>query len=415
MANTKKTKVKPKSDRKGWSLHQRGTVWFCYHRYTVGKKLIAVSTGKTDQEEAIRAALDIVAKARLSLIPGSVMRGLLSGDIERDKAEQEEKLLGNELDKTNPRLSTLWTIGDKKKGIFESGILFEVIKANHSHLSLVKFRCAWKFLSETLPQIHRVGDITPEHMEKVLKAKKESVNNVKKKPVSELTLVQYWGIAYRTIFKTLIEQGWYHKANPAPVLKIKHIGEDETPKEPPIFTEEQINAMFPIFEAFDPAFGMVFKLGLHTGMRRTEIANLRWEDVELDREPRPFLHVVAHRENKEKGIVRSTLKTKNSKRIIPLQTPLIEYLKPRRRATGYVVDSDVYTICREQFQLPKALVGKAKDVCPGFHMHRFRHTFITDALHKGRPLAMVARWAGDTMQMIEKTYLQTKLNDDIDF
>jgi site-specific recombinase XerD len=410
---------KQHKDSLGWSLQKRGNTFFVYHRYSPDGKLVGKSTGQKDQEKAIQAALDIVANARLSLIPGSVMRGLLSGDIERDKTEQEEKLLGIELDKTNPRMSTLWTIRDKKEGIVESGILFELMKATHSHLSLVKFRCAWKFLVETLPQIHRVGEITPQHMEKVLKAKKENVNNVKKKPINELTLVQYWGIAYRTIFKTLIEQGWYHKANPAPVLKMSKQSEQaedtKKPDLPPIFTDEQINAMFPIFESFDPAFLTFFKLALHTGMRRTEIANLRWEDVDLDNQPRPFLHVVAHRENKEKGIVRSTLKTKNSKRIIPLQTPLIEYLKPRRRATGYVVDSDKYIICREQFQLPKALVGKAKDVCRGFHMHRFRHTFITDALHKGRPLAMVARWAGDTMQMIEKTYLQTKLNDDIDF
>jgi integrase len=411
---------KQHKDSLGWSMQKRGNTYFVYHRYSQSGKLVGKSTGQKDHEKAIQAALEIVAKARLSLIPGSVMRGLLSGDIERDKTEQEEKLLGNELDKTNPRMTTLWTIAKRSKD--DTGILHDLIKKEHSHLSAVKFRCAWKFITETLPEIHRVGDITPEHMDKVLKAKKENVNNVKKKPVSELTLAQYWGIAFRTLFKILIEQKWYHKPNPAPLVPMSNKRKKVTIVQ--TISDKQIKVLAPIFEDFDPAFGMFFQLGIHTGMRRTELANLRWEDIDLNHKPRAIALVRPHDADAEKGIKRSTVKTRRSERIVPLKKELIGYLKPRRRATGYVIDSAVYVISREQLQLPKALTEKAKKVCKNFHPHLMRHTFITKALmgvkKRGKelqppiPPVKVAMWVGDSVQMILDTYTHCIPDDSID-
>jgi integrase len=417
MANTKKAKNKKKADRKGWSLQKRGNVYFIYHRYNLENKLVGKSTGSTDWEEATEIGLHMARELRTDLKTqqgGEYYAAHIQADKKRE--EEEELMLGKEKDKVNPRISVLWTIPKRSEGGKETGVLFELIKREQSYANLAKFRSAWRFITETLPEIQRVGEITPTHMDKVMAAKKKNV--------SELTLAQYWGIAYRTLFRILIEQGWYHKENPAPKFKMSSKRTKKIEKVQTI-SDEQIKKLFPIFEAFDPAFGMFFKLGLHTGMRRTEIANLRWEDVDLDNKPRAILTVRPHDENEKNGVKRSTIKTKNSHRVVPLQKELTEYLTPRRKDTGYVVESDVYSICREQFQLPKKLVAQAQaeEVCKGFHTHMFRHTFITAALTAVDPKTKlplntpvaVAKWVGDTVQMILDTYVHTLVNDNIDF
>ena len=42
----------------------------------------------------------------------------------------------------------------------------------------------------------------------------------KRQTVSDRTLVDYWGNAYRSLFHLLIRLGWYHSDNPAPILKL---------------------------------------------------------------------------------------------------------------------------------------------------------------------------------------------------
>lgn len=403
---------KQHKDSLGWSLQLRGKTYFVYHRLTKDGKLVGKSTGQTNHEEAIRAALDIVAAARVEVNREGGRYYDAHIDADRVKRKEEELLLGTELDKTNPRMTTLWTIAKRSKE--DTGILRDLIKKEHSHLSAVKFRCAWKFITETLPEVHRVGEITPAHMEKCVAEKK--------KTVSELTLAQYWGIAFRTLFKILIEQKWYHKPNPAPLVPMSNKRKKVTIVQ--TISDKQIKALAPIFEDFDPAFGMFFQLGINTGMRRTELANLRWEDIDLNHKPRAIAVVRPHDADLEKGIKRSTVKTRRSERIVPLKKELIGYLKPRRRAAGYAIDSDVYVISREQLQLPKALTDKAKKVCKNFHPHLMRHTFITKALmgvkKRGKkiqppiPPVKVAMWVGDSVQMILDTYTHCIPDDSID-
>ncbi|MCK5863342.1 MAG: tyrosine-type recombinase/integrase, partial [Candidatus Hydrogenedentes bacterium] len=215
--------------------------------------------------------------------------------------------------------------------------------------------------------------------------------------------------------------GWYHSENPAPLIKML--------RHRPItivrtISDKEIELLTPIFVKFNQAFGLFFQLGIHTGMRRTEIANLLWADVDLDHIPRAIAFVRPHAEDKEKGIVRSTVKTRRSERIVPLKTELINYLRPHCKTSGYVVDSDKYKICREQFDLPKKLLKQVREVCPQFHLHLMRHTFITNALMGGKkkdgkkqepiPSVKVAMWVGDSVQMILDTYTHYIPDDSID-
>lgn len=389
-------------DALGWSLQQRGKTWYVYHRFTADGKLVGKTTGERDHEAAIRKALDIVRDARAEAGSGEAghyLSHIVAGKI---RSKEEEVLLGSELDKTNPRMTTLWMLGTTYKE--DSGIFHDWVMKNMSPASSVKMRCVWKLLVMTHPDIHRINEITPEHVQRCFE--------IKRTQVSERTLVNFWCSSFRGFFKKLIALGWYHRENPAPLLRMP-AGAVKTPVVRPL-TKEQIDALAAVFEGFGPAYGLLFQLAIHTGMRKSEITNLRWEDVDLDQRPRPVLHVRPHAEDREKGIARSTVKTRNSIRIVPLRKELIECLAPHRKDVGYVLESDKYLSDRSTFRLPSLLRNQTLEVCPGFHLHLTRHTFISNALMAGVPPVKVSKWAGDSLGMILDTYTHYIPDDSID-
>lgn len=400
-------------DSLGWSLQLRGNTWFVYHRITPDGRLVGRSTRQKEHEEAIRATLDIVAEARRE-VKSVAGESYYVAHLESlaTKAKEEELLLGKELDKSNPRMSTLWTLAPKRGG--DTGIFHDWVKKNLSDANFRGYRCAWRYLTQTHPDVHRINEITPKHMEECIERKRGKV--------TELSLSLYWGVTLRSIFKILIQQGWYHSENPSPQVKMSS---NRRPVQiVRTISDEQVEALAPIFDAFEPAYGLFFQIGIHTGMRRSELANLLWSDIDLEHKPRAIAIVRPHDEDTEKGVVRSTLKTRRSERIVPLKTELIEYLRPHRKPVGYVIESAKYKISRTQMQLPMRLMNQVREVCPDFHPHLMRHTFITNALMGAQrnggkaqapiPPVKVAMWVGDSVQMILDTYTHCIPDDSID-
>jgi len=386
----------------GWSLQLRGKTWYVYHRINSEGKLVGITTGKQDHEEALQRALELVQDARATRDSGELGSYMAHITTQKLKAREEEILLGNELDKTNPRMTTLWKLGATRHG--DTGVFRDWVSSTLSTHEHYKMRVAWKMLVTTHPDLHRIHDVTGAHIEKCLE--------LKRAVVSELSLVNYWSVAFRSLFKRLISLGYYHKENPCPSLgrRLERTRVNTTD----VLTPEELKAIAEIFEERDPALGMLAQLAIHTGMRKSEITNLRWEDVDLDRAPRPIIHVQPHAENKELGVQRNTLKTRHSVRVVPMKKELIEYMMARRKSVGYVVDSERYKISREFFRIPAPVQKRASEVCTGFHLHLLRHTFISRALMAGQPPVKVAKWVGDSVQMILDTYTHCIPDDSID-
>jgi integrase len=129
-------------------------------------------------------------------------------------------------------------------------------------------------------------------------------------------------------------------------------------------------------------------MALHTGMRRGEIFNLKWEDVDF----RTRL-----------------LRVRNSKsgepRQIPLDETLVDTLKdlPSRFAKGYVFPSPQtggrLTDVKKQFA---TTVSKAK--LENFRFHDLRHTFASHLVMNGVDLVTVATLLGHSSTRMTERY-----------
>jgi len=139
---------------------------------------------------------------------------------------------------------------------------------------------------------------------------------------------------------------------------------------PPAFLlPEDIEKVEQVIE--DPDWLFVFRLFVYTGMRKGEVASLKWEDVDLDRE------------------VIVVKKTKNYRtRVIPIHPKLLSMLKERYGRGSKVCPFTYHT-----------LSGGIKNILTkaGFshlRLHDLRHTFASLLVMKGVDLRTVQELLG---------------------
>ncbi len=134
----------------------------------------------------------------------------------------------------------------------------------------------------------------------------------------------------------------------------------------------------------------IVRIAAFSGLRRGELLNLRWKDV--DRE-RGFIHVV----NRPPHFTVKTCETRS----VPLAAHLREHLpKPRRgRVYPETRRGDVVS-ARVQRVFKKAKIGGS--------LHLFRHSWLTYLLLCGYPLAQVMAWAGHSQITTTQGYLHVR-------
>ena len=118
--------------------------------------------------------------------------------------------------------------------------------------------------------------------------------------------------AMRVLFKQAKEWG-YIKIDPAEGIKPLK----ESVNSPSYLTQEQVGT---IYRLLSPEYVPVVAIAVNTGMRISEIQNLKWNDVHFDRKE---IEV-----NQRKGRVGET---------IPMSPDVIKTLKPMKKKTGWVV------------------------------------------------------------------------------
>jgi len=180
------------------------------------------------------------------------------------------------------------------------------------------------------------------------------------------------------LFRMAVEWG-YIKKNPAkPVKKIK------VPKSPPHFieTKEGVERLLDACMVQAPEIYPLVVTALHTGMRKSELFNLRWEDIDFGR---GALTVCSREE----------WHTKNyESRTMPLREEVQRILEPMRMAKGYVFCKPNGSKLREYF-VNKRLDKAAKAAGLGhLFLHALRHTFASHLVMSGVDLPTVQRLMG---------------------
>jgi integrase len=405
-----------KADAKGWTLVKRGNTYTVMHRYTTelnpnGKpKQIGVSTGKSNYEEALQVALEIVKEARIaqgtSAVRGSVMvnsmKQMVTPIAESKYKQEEEKFLGNELDKTNPRLSTLWAFGETYAE--DTGLYCDYLRNNKSPNVFLSRRPTYKHFFSTLSDkgkgVSRVQDIAQEHINDYFTYLMEAYPNAgtqHHKMISIRMFFNWLNAKYKIAIPTYLKQGT--------TLDQFTVVDDSK-----ILTNDEIIAVQSFLSAKkNPNFLKLFLIGLHTGMRKGELTHLRWEDINFNT---GRITVTTHNADPSRGIQKSWLKNRRSHRVVPIREVLKPYLKEwfdtRNESDPYILEGiknrtqwSVEHVCKE-----------IQEFVPKMHIHILRHTFISNALQLNtkdptKPPASpveVAMWVGDSVNMILSVY-----------
>jgi integrase len=134
---------------------------------------------------------------------------------------------------------------------------------------------------------------------------------------------------------------------------------------------------------------------LQTAMRTGEVRALRWEDIKDNRALVHSNYTLTH------GLKNST-KT-NKKRAVPLNGKCLEILSMMKGDNDFIFPYNRYA-----FQ--SFFYDRAKELhATGLTSHRYRpydlrHTAISRWIEAGIPVAQVAKWAGNSSEVIWKHY-----------
>ncbi|MFN0116882.1 MAG: tyrosine-type recombinase/integrase [Elusimicrobiota bacterium] len=216
----------------------------------------------------------------------------------------------------------------------------------------------------------RLRDITSKHIEEY---KASLVDQVKPSSINRyLTIV-------KSIFSKAVEWG---RITVSPASKVKKLREDN--QRTRYLTEEEIKRLY--FSS-SPKVAEFLTLALNTGMRRSNLVNLQWEDID-------FKNGVIH-----------VLKTKSGKGYeIPLNNDIRRVLEKKfhSNSTGNVINS---VNLRKEFEA----VVKNSGISD-FKLHDLRHTFASYLAMKGVDLYTISQLLGHSDIKMTQRYAHLSPN-----
>jgi len=139
-------------------------------------------------------------------------------------------------------------------------------------------------------------------------------------------------------------------------------------------------------------------LGIYTGARRTELVQLRKEDVKLDPDTNRYYFLITDEHENQQ------LKTDNAKRKIPVHNDLIrygfiDYVKScKDRVFDEINNSEVVTGWMAR-QMDKLNIQTMNELDEMRSFHSFRHSFITKA-GQNVPINLVQQVVGHEMTLM---------------
>lgn len=172
-------------------------------------------------------------------------------------------------------------------------------------------------------------------------------------------------------------------------------------------TVAQCQELFDHLESTGNRLEHMHHLALQAGMRRGELAGLKWSDIDLAAET---MTVARQRVHSEEGAVEADTKTDAGRRTVPIPSTLLPVLKrarlradAERRLMGNRWEGDDFVVCDEMGRAyyPTTLSymwrNALKDAgLPHVRLHDARHTCGTLMHLNGVPIAVIAAVLGHT-------------------
>ena len=136
-------------------------------------------------------------------------------------------------------------------------------------------------------------------------------------------------------------------------------------------TDDFVDVMRQI-SCLQPEDGRMVALLTYTGMRRSEVLGLRWEDIDIDGR---MLHVQRAATFTSNRPIVGTTKTRAGCRAIPITDHLLPYLQPARES-GYVIGGGDTPITQSTYDRAMERISKTINLY-GATAHVFRHSYLT--------------------------------------
>ena len=185
-----------------------------------------------------------------------------------------------------------------------------------------------------------------------------------------------------------------------PFAHIKNLKE-EKPR-PEFYTVDELNSFFSVKmkDEYRSAF-----LGLfYTGVRFGELANISWDDIDLNRK----LLFIRPKEN-------HTLKTNNAQRILPIPQPLFDLLNEisnNKKSETYVFCSVEGKQLRERKLLEACKrIGIEAGITERMFLHKFRHTFATMLVQRKVDITEIQKLMGHASILETMIYVHVRTED----
>ncbi len=201
----------------------------------------------------------------------------------------------------------------------------------------------------------------------------QEMRNKIKETRSIATANRYHAIL-KSIFNRAKEWRLFYGENPAAAIKV----EREIPNRLRYLSKDEITTFL---GACSPRLLPVVAVALLTGMRRGEILNLKWEDIDL-----------------EQRIIYLTETKSGVPREIPMMNKLYDLLMPIRKVSGIVFDIPKITL-RRHFDAALKQAGIAK-----FRFHDLRHTFASHFVMVTHDLYTLQRILGHSTPLLTQRY-----------
>lgn len=190
-----------------------------------------------------------------------------------------------------------------------------------------------------------------------------------------------------------------------------------------VYTEKEIEAVIEFFKnRNDKLYYYIFIIGINTGMRKSEIIALKWENVDLEK---GVIKVVKGGYYKSNSFYSSTPKTKNSKREIILNDFTLNKLKELKESQdAYYLEFKEYIknngivfqnsqgkyLSYSQVEYFSNLIKRIVNISSPWHSMRYTH--ITNLIERGANIKAVQYRAGHSN--IQTTLnIYTKITDNL--
>jgi len=249
---------------------------------------------------------------------------------------------------------------------------------------------------ESISNTHIIPNIGTIKLQKLTNKDIQLLYNKKYEEGMSGNYISKINIVLKSSFKQAVLEGIIFK-NPAENMQLPDIKK----KDIKIFTKEEQKK----FEETAQQYSLypAFITNLDTGLRKSEILALTWDDIDFEKEELSVnknLVIIKDRDRETgiKTLIQDSSKTTNSKRIIPLTKRcviLLKQLKLKQQALSNIVfcsNVGTYISPRNYSRAFQKVLKRAKiEVC---NVHTMRHNFATRLFEANVPAKTISQLLG---------------------